>query len=269
MDTYDGSLRDSTDFVSGRFLAINSCGYQNAPGWSMTIRKKGRKDYHILLITQGECDVYFNGSAHILRPGNMIMYFPGEEQKYIFKPGASSMWCHFSGTIVPELLDSCNISSGVYKFSVDKCVCDAFSDMIRRFRRPGKKDFANPAFLEMIYCFSSVNSKMTDGYGYNVLSGLLAYINENYNKKITLDELAAKSGYSKSRVSHLFSELTGTTPIRYQNDIRLENARELLSSTTLGVSEIAHCCGFCDPAHFSKLFKRKYKLSPANYRSGV
>ena len=95
---------------------------------------------------------------------------------------------------------------------------------------------------------------------------ILTYINSNYNKQITLEELANKSGYSKSRFSHIFSEVTGTTPIKYQNDLRLKISCEMLLSTKASITDIAYGCGFNDPLYYSRIFKKKYNLSPTEYR---
>ncbi len=93
-------------------------------------------------------------------------------------------------------------------------------------------------------------------------------MNANYQKPITLAELAEKAGYSKSRFSHLFSEITGTTPKQYLNNVRLQVSCELLS-TGLTVAEIADRCGFNDPLYYSRIFKKKYGLSPTGYRAAL
>ena len=100
----------------------------------------------------------------------------------------------------------------------------------------------------------------------DIITKVLTYINVNYNKQLTLDELSEKVGYSKSRFSHIFLDIVGMSPIKYMNDIRLKNSCELLHSTNLTIAEIAQSCGFNDPLYFSRIFKKKYKISPKQYR---
>ena len=68
----------------------------------------------------------------------------------------------------------------------------------------------------------------------------------------------------------MFKKETGLTPLQYLTDRRLENAASTLS-TYLGkgnISETARLCGFGDPLYFSRLFKKKYGVSPRSYTPG-
>lgn len=179
-----------------------------------------------------------------------------------------SLWCHFAGTAVNEILNSCNIQSGVYSLPPNKHVSEAFIKVIQRYHQPGREDFAGASLLELIYNIKEANqTNKPNEKNYDLLQPVLTYINMNYNTPITLDMLAKKFGYSKSRFSHIFSETMGTSPIKYINDIRLNNACEMLSSTNLSISAVAFVCGFNDPLYFSKLFSKKYKITPSEYRT--
>ncbi len=265
MSIYDGSKRDTSNFVSDKYLAINSCGFQHAAAKYQVIRKNGREDFHILLINNGDAKVLHGGKTHQLTKGNFVLYAPHEAQRYTFLNEGTSLWCHFSGAIIKEVLRDCGLQSGVYYTSPDSALQDAFTNMIQRFHQPGRQKYANPFLLELLYRISDKvsNSSPSDSLA---LLPILTFINANYHKKITLDELAKKSGYSKSRFSHIFSEVVGTSPLQYQNNIRLGTARELLSATDRPITDIALCCGFTDPLYFSRLFKRKYGITPSEYR---
>ena len=127
----------------------------------------------------------------------------------------------------------------------------------------------NASLLELIYHISNASTQTEHTRSSDIITETLAYININYNKQLTLDELAKKSGYSKSRFSHLFFETVGTSPIKYQNDIRLKTSCELLHSTNLTITEIAQSCGFNDSLYFTRIFKKKYKTSPTQYRLSI
>ena len=269
MPVWDGNINDITDFAANKYLQINSCGFQNKLPDHAIIRKKGRSDYHILLINSGMCEVLHKDKLYTLTAGNLVIYAPGEEQKYTFKSEGTSLWCHFTGKIVEELLNSCCISSGVYFLNPSKTIFESYSDLIQRFHQPGREQYANASLLELIYSICDAVNCSDKKENSDLISPILTYINANYNKQITLDKLAEKSGYSKSRFSHIFSEITGTTPIKYQNDIRLKVSCELLQSTELTVADIAFRCGFNDPLYYSKIFKKKYNLTPTEYRSSI
>ncbi len=265
MYIWDGNINDTTNFEVESFLKINSCGFQNISKGSMIIRKKGRFDYHFLLIESGECEALHNGKTYTLSSGNLVIYAPGEEQRYTFNTDCTSLWCHFGGHTVNELFSSLDIKSGVCFLKPNKRIFESFSELIQRFHQPGREKYANTSLLELIYEISDAGyNKNTDNS--DAVLPALTYINIHYNKDITLGELAGMSGYSKSRFSHIFSKTTGTTPMKYQNSIRLKVSAEMLLSTGNSISEIAVSCGFSDPLYYSKLFKREYGVSPKEYR---
>jgi len=55
--------------------------------------------------------------------------------------------------------------------------------------------------------------------------------------------------------------------MQYVGRLRLARARELLDRSRLNVAEVARASGFCDPFHFSRVFKREFGVSPRNYRA--
>ena len=266
MNTWDGNVKDTTNFTSDKYLQINSCGFQSTTLPNTVIRKKGRMDYHILLINSGTCELLHKDKLYTLSRGNLAIYAPNEEQKYSFSSGCSSFWCHFSGNLVEELFNSCNLTSGVYFINPNKEIFETYSNLIQRFHLSDKQTLANASLLELIYYISNASTPSEQSHNSDIITQALTYININYNKQLTLEELSKKAGYSKSRFSHLFLEIVGISPIKYQNDIRLKNACELLHSTNLTITEIAQSCGFGDPLYFSRIFKKKYKISPTQHR---
>jgi len=266
MKIWDGEQRDISNFTTDRYLQINSCGVQNMTSPCTTLRKHGRVDYHLLLVTAGICEITHAGTVHRVGPGGMALYLPGESQKYVMPEGCSTMWCHFAGTIVPELLESCELTGGVYALAPDESVSRAYAALIQRFHRPGMQNHANASLMELIYSLSDAVRHTRSNPRTDALLPVLTFIHAHYHRPLTLDELAAMTGYSKSRFSHLFAEAMGISPIQYQNDLRLNAARELLSSTNLTVADVARSCGFSDPLYFSRCFRKKYGVSPTEYR---
>ncbi len=263
MSVYDGNKLDTTNKYPTEYLQINSCGFQNSVADHTVIRKIGRKDYHILLISSGSCQALHDDKLYELTSGNFVIYAPGEMQKYTFKSETASLWCHFGGRMMQEILETHAIKSGVYYCKPNKGILNSFTDIIRNFHQPEKAKFANASLLELLYHISDEIEKTGETGNNDVILPILTYININYNKQITLDELARKSGYSKSRFSHIFAETVKTTPMKYQNEIRLKTAYEMLSSTTLSVKETALSCGFNDALYFSRLFSKKYGFPPS------
>lgn len=89
------------------------------------------------------------------------------------------------------------------------------------------------------------------------------YIHENINSKVSLDELAVTSSLSKFHLFESFKYVFGKTPHQYANNVKLIKARDLLMKRQDSVSHVAFMLGFADVHSFSKLFKKKYQVSPS------
>lgn len=263
---YNGNKLDKTDFSSDKYLEINSCGFQNTVSEFSVIREKGRRDYHLLLVSAGKAEVLHDGQSFVLEPGNLVIYTPNEKHFYKLFGGTTTLWCHFNGTAVNEIFATHNIKSGVYFFKRNADVFGAFTNMIRNYHLESRKKHGITFLLELLFCISDEIEKKQETGNRNLIVSILTYINLNYNKNITLDCLAKKFGYSKSRFSHIFSTETNTTPIKYRNEIRLKTASEMLKSTNLNITDIAVSCGFDDALYFGKIFKKRYGISPSELR---
>ena len=100
----------------------------------------------------------------------------------------------------------------------------------------------------------------------SVLRKAERYIRENYNRKLSLNEIAGASGLSAPYFSTIFKEEMGENFSNYLNRLRIEKAVALLSETGKNLNEIAKLCGFEDQSWFSKIFKNITGMSPGKYR---
>ncbi|HCM88303.1 MULTISPECIES: helix-turn-helix domain-containing protein [Vagococcus] len=95
---------------------------------------------------------------------------------------------------------------------------------------------------------------------------VIKYVEEYYQQKITLQEIAQKEYLSEAYLSRLFKEETGVNFTDYVDYIRLNHAVEELRSSRLPILSIALNNGFSTGKRFSKLFKKKYGMTPNFYR---
>lgn len=88
----------------------------------------------------------------------------------------------------------------------------------------------------------------------------------NYRVESPVARLVALSRLPERTFKRRFTEATGMSPLEYVHTLRLEEAKQLLESTHLPVEAIAVEVGYQDASFFSRLFRRKVALTPANYR---
>ncbi|WP_027087686.1 helix-turn-helix transcriptional regulator [Cohnella panacarvi] len=94
------------------------------------------------------------------------------------------------------------------------------------------------------------------------------YIETNYARLVSLDELANSLHVSKYHLQRTFAETVGLTPHEYANRIRIERAMELLRRTESSIEEIAGLIGFSSGSYFIKVFAKLTGMTPGAFRHG-
>ncbi len=263
-----------SNFASSEYLYVNCCGTQTCtPYQRTTIRENGRKDYHILYVVGGVMEVEHAGKEYQLMPGDFVLYFPGERQRYVHRANGKTQdhWLHFSGTGAPDILNKLSfVSSGVYRADFNHLIDKCFRQMI--FECNVKKPSHEIAECGHLLVLLSLLSRRCFSHG-NILgmdkiSPAIEHISMTYGYQPDIAHLASLCSLSKSRFMHLFKQITGTSPVKYYHHLRVEHAKEFLLQTDASISEVADAVGYTDPLYFSRVFKKLTGLSPLAYRRG-
>lgn len=111
------------------------------------------------------------------------------------------------------------------------------------------------------YSFDFTGVKHSD-----VLYKIIQYVKANYNKKITLDDIASNVYLSRSYISSMFKEEMGEGLVSYINKVRVEKSKLLLLNESVSLVNVGGMCGFEDQSYFTKVFKSIVGVSPKRYR---
>lgn len=95
---------------------------------------------------------------------------------------------------------------------------------------------------------------------------MLTFIQSNYEKELTIEDIAAACAISTSECMRCFRATISTTPIAYLKTYRLQQAAIKLQSTNDKISVIAESCGFQEMSYFAKSFREIYGCTPSQYR---
>jgi transcriptional regulator GlxA family with amidase domain len=88
-------------------------------------------------------------------------------------------------------------------------------------------------------------------------------VRAEFRSPLGVSDLAKTAGMSASSFHEHFKSVTGTTPLQYQKDLRLIEARALLVDRNHSVSEAAYAVGYESPTHFSRDYSRKFGRPPS------
>ena len=117
-------------------------------------------------------------------------------------------------------------------------------------------------FMDTVYETRNVRSARN-------LGEALKYIRENYNRNLTLENVAQQIYISPYYLSHMFREELGITFVEYLTMVRMEEAKKLLMDPSLSVVAVASQVGYEDASYFSKVFKKYVGVSPNRYRRNI
>ena len=113
----------------------------------------------------------------------------------------------------------------------------------------------------------TASMKHADERSMQAVWGMTGYIQKNYSKKITLDNIAAAGSICRSKCCKLFNDYIGQTPNAYLTRYRIQKSCEMLLETNMSVLEISIASGFQSPSYFTHIFQKEIGLTPKEYRN--
>ncbi len=210
-----------------------------------------------------------------LHAGEGFMIFPGQVSTYIadmHNPWEYT-WLEFDGLRVKQALDAAgvSISQPVYRTKFPEMREKLRDEMLAIVHNDNSSTFAMIAHLYMFMdCLTSsaenagkiTTGRLRDFY----IREAVAYIEKNYQRNITIEELASALSLNRSYLGKIFRIATGKTPQGFLMRYRMIKAAELLSHTKLPINEIGAAVGYENQLHFSRAFKNIYSVSPREWR---
>jgi AraC-like DNA-binding protein len=91
-------------------------------------------------------------------------------------------------------------------------------------------------------------------------------LDENFDKHITIPQLARQAGINEAKLKEGFREIYGRSVHTYLLQLRLEKAKQLLLTTELSITEITYEIGYSHVTHFTTLFKKEQGITPSEWR---
>ncbi|WP_033565348.1 helix-turn-helix transcriptional regulator [Sphingobacterium sp. SYP-B4668] len=230
--------------------------------------------YYIVFITAGR-GVFesANTSPQVMEPGMCFLLFPGIWHRYKPDPafGWEEYWVGFNGNYPQHIMSRLfNPESPFIKTGLSKDVMGALTQLLGAVSQAqiGYQQVISGTTLQIIGLLNRINlTEKTDSDPETiwVSKAIFKFQNELANP-INMEDLVAEFPISYSKFRKSFKRLTGKSPNQYHLDLRLDKAQELLRTTRLSITEVGYQTGFDSPFYFSRLFKKKFGLSPKNLR---
>lgn len=251
-------------------IKIRSRWRENA-GFKLERRDIGDEYIFIQFLTPAE--LLLEGEWVFVQEGSCIMYNKHSAQYMRSNGVLIHNWMHIKGNLdeicqaygfkyntVYNTKNSNAISNVVREMEEEFLVCGEFKNrlaelkieelIIKTVRESNLKSQINQINSDMVRSFLAFRIKM----------------NREYQKDWTVPEMAKQTGYSQARFCKLYKEIFGISPKRDLQLVRIEQAKLLLIQNEYMVSTVAQMCGYTNPFHFIRTFKKETGMTPGEYK---
>ncbi len=233
------------------------------------------REFQIVYISAGKG--WFEGpeeSRSDIVAGDIFLLFPGVRHAYSpdTHVGWNEYWVGFSGSHVTNLYENGSISTTepILHIGLQQKILEDFDQIIRLCREqiPGFQMLLGALIYQLLAHIHSIRLQKKISCGDNKLVDAARSIMMIHAEDgIEVEDIAAEVGVSYKHLLCIFKNYTGMTPYQYFLQLRIQQAKELLSSSTLSIKEIAFRMNFENQYYFSRLFKKKTGVSPLKWRN--
>lgn len=273
MINFSGHLRNIKNpngfFDDSVPLMVNCCGKQVFMTQDYFLkREKGRGDYQIIYVYKGAASFYIDNEWKKLRAGSIILFRPHEPQLYSYYSSEKPeiYWLHFTGSQCEEILN---------KYDIKNCYIGEimylqvlFQTIITELQLK-QSNFEDVVLAYFHILLSTIhrsfqNTLQTSSNDFS-LDRLIIELNSKYMDSWTVSSMADFCKLSVSYFSHTFKNKTGFSPMQFLNNLRIEKAKDFLTSNTMTITTVSHLVGYEDPLYFSRIFKKSTGISPQHF----
>lgn len=270
-------------------LTISTVGYEeispgddyptkgHADGYYFDLRK-GRilNEYQLLYLTEGEGIFQSaNQKPTRIKEGDLFLLFPGEWHTYHPLPqkGWKSYWIGFKGRNVDDRVRAGFLSptKPIYHVGFSSEIVHLYDEAFSKAKEEAAYSQQTLAgivnhLVGLMYSLER-NIILNKDYNYaDIMNRARLRIRESLESNLTIQKIAEELGIGYSNFRKLFKEYTGVAPAMYQQELRLQRAKEMLSTTNISIKEIAYRLNFDSPDYFSAKFKIKTGRKPSDFR---
>ncbi|MCA2499099.1 AraC family transcriptional regulator [Staphylococcus xylosus] len=228
------------------------------------------------IVTQGEGTFSYAGETYHLTAGDIFLLERGMKVEY--KPSFSNPWTYYwvgmNGKQILNYLSRCSIVDSHVILGQDTTDIKNIIQLICKLSQSIESNNSNDILImqylyQLVYTlqekFPKIFSVQVDIVNEDIQHAV-DFINTNYQKHITVEDVAKSVNITRSHLYKLFKKNLGCSPKEYLTYIRMYHASQLLIHTSTLISDISRQVGYKDPLLFSKNFTKHFEISASEYR---
>ena len=225
--------------------------------------------FEIEYIASGSGTYTINNIDYNVKPGTLFFITPidftsmkfDDEYTVILNISFSADWI---STEMQQILQRHMVIDNFESDLLSKLYDEITSE--KAYKDSNIKHLLGSILINIARAYPALNSSDSTNEHPDIIFKILSHIHLKFRDNITLQTLSEHVGLSPNYISKLFHNYTGKTYNAYLTDIRLSFASSLLANSNIPTTQVCYGCGFNSFAHFCRTFKKKYDLTPAQYR---
>lgn len=229
---------------------------------NLNFREHTHRSYEIVFVQTGILKVNIENTEYVMNPNSAIIISPYQIHSFETLRENKIFSCIFSPDLLQDFYDytkQFDFKNPVFPFDIKD---------LPILNEQYKNIFEQKAVLYK-YCSAVMNNglkKKTEQKNFHLLSQIALYIQNNIKNDLSLKKMCADLGYSYNYISGIFRKSFGMNFSAYANQIRLNEAAEMLKFTDKTSAETANACGFSTIRNFNISFKKQFGMSPKEYK---
>ncbi len=237
-------------------------------------RKNGIGQNILIYCINGWGTVHIKDRFFQVTPDSYIIIPAGEPHSYWASEESpwSIYWLHFAGAKTQHFNKFCCQVIPISRASnarVDDRI-NQFNELLTALEMGFSKEnieYANLCLNSILASFFYVNTfRSVKGIrSSNLIDLSVFYMQQNLTKCLKIEDIAAHVKLSKSHLSKLFRNKTGSSPINYFINLKMQEAIRLLTNKSFRIKEVAFKLGYSDQYYFSRIFTKQIGTSPASF----
>ena len=271
----DRIIYTPSGFARNCLLHLQEVGHLQATR-PHTSHREGLRSYLFFIVEQGAGEVSYQESVYKLRRGDCV--FLDCQKPYSHTSSADALWslrwAHFSGPTMSGIYEKYVERGGDPVFHSDDI--DSYSSLLADLQTTAAaEDYIrdmriNEKITALLTCIMAESwhpeSSKRAAVKKKSLQHVKTYLEEHYQERITLDQLAEQFYINKFYLTRVFKEQFGTTILAYLDHVRITHAKHLLRFSDKTTEEIGRAVGIEEPGYFNRVFKKVEGVTPGEYR---
>lgn len=253
-------------------IDVIGAGYMTVQSKAISYRPNGTPSYQLIYIKNCKAPITYTigTQEYTAQNGDIVLYRPNETQKYIYTANHELLayWIHFDGTEVEKIMKRLYINDIKVIHLTDTSI--SFPKTIKKIMNEinASHRFSHDIISGELYSLLAKLAQFNylSNNNFSKIDEIIDEIKINFSDNTSNQDYAYKCGLSLPHFLRRFKQVTGTSPLNYKLNLRINHAKQLITSTELSINQISQVVGFNDPFHFSRYFKKITGHSPKEYR---